>query len=78
MEYRLRPASQSDKGFLFQLHGLTMRGHIESTWGWDDAWQRDDFERRFDRCAVSIIEVAGESVGALWLETRPEALFISR
>ncbi|OGA51956.1 MAG: hypothetical protein A3G25_14900 [Betaproteobacteria bacterium RIFCSPLOWO2_12_FULL_63_13] len=40
MEYRLRPASQSDKGFLFQLHGLTMRGHIESTWGWDDAWQR--------------------------------------
>ena len=77
MEYRLRPASEPDKGFLFHLHVQTMHAHIDRTWGWDEAWQRNDFEQRFDRCAVSVIEVAGESIGALWLEARPEGTYIT-
>jgi ribosomal protein S18 acetylase RimI-like enzyme len=77
MKCQLRRAAESDKPFLYQLQCLTMRRHIETTWGWDEAWQKDDFEHRFERCAISIIEDAGESIGSLWLEERPTALYIA-
>jgi len=30
-----------------------MREVIEKTWGWDEAWQRNDFDRRFSEYVVS-------------------------
>ncbi|MCA1651750.1 MAG: GNAT family N-acetyltransferase, partial [Acidobacteria bacterium] len=76
MDCRLRPATESDKGFLFSLHCLTMRDAIEKTWGWDEAWQRKDFQERFEHCSVSIIEADGRAVGGLWLESLDDLLYI--
>ena len=76
MEYHLRRASESDKNFLYSIHRATMRDVIEKTWGWDEAWQRNDFETRFKECLVSIIEADGRDVGSLWLRSRPELLYI--
>ncbi len=53
-----------------------MRDVIEHTWGWDDAWQRANFQKRFHACAVSIIEAESRPVGSLWLEQRPNSLYI--
>lgn len=77
MEYQLRFATESDRSFLYQLHCSTMRGHIEKTWGWDDAWQRSDFDRRFREQQVSIIEVGGRDAGGLWLELQADALHLA-
>src|SRR5215203_1557543 len=77
MKSQLRRAAESDKPFLYRLHCLTMRPHIEATWGWDEAWQRDDFQLRFERYSVSIMEDAGEPIGSLWIEERPSALYIA-
>jgi ribosomal protein S18 acetylase RimI-like enzyme len=49
---------------------------IEQTWGWDDAGQRANFQERLAVCAVSIIETGSRSVGSLWLEQRPDSLYI--
>jgi ribosomal protein S18 acetylase RimI-like enzyme len=54
-----------------------MREVITRTWGWDDAWQRADFDERFERSDVSIIEVDGRATGALWLERRPAELYVT-
>jgi len=72
----LRAASEQDREFLYALHCSTMREVIERTWGWDDAWQRADFEKRFAAYTVSIIEAGSRSVGSLWLEQRPDSLYI--
>jgi ribosomal protein S18 acetylase RimI-like enzyme len=72
----LRPASERDREFLYALHCSTMRDVIEQTWGWDDAWQRADFEKRFEQFAVSVIEAGSRPVGGLWLEERPDSLYI--
>jgi len=72
----LRPAAERDGEYLYDLHCSTMRDMIEQTWGWDDAWQRAEFERRFETYAVSIIAAGGRSVGSLWLEQRPDSLYI--
>ena len=54
-----------------------MRDVIEKTWGWDDAWQRKDFDRRFTQQAVSIIEVESRAAGSLWLETRADLVYVA-
>ncbi|WP_299402310.1 N-acetyltransferase [Acaryochloris sp. IP29b_bin.148] len=76
MEYRLRPASELDCEFLFMLHSTTMRDVIETTWGWDETWQRTDFDRRFAVQNVSIIEATSFDVGGLWIEWKPDSLYI--
>jgi ribosomal protein S18 acetylase RimI-like enzyme len=76
VDLNLRPASERDQEFLYALHCSTMRDVIEQTWGWDEAWQRADFEKRFKVCAVSIIEAGSRSVGSLWLEQRPDSLYV--
>lgn len=76
MEHRLRPASEVDREFLFMLHCTTMGDVIEATWGWDEAWQRTDFNRRFAVQDVSIIEATNFDVGGLWLEWKPDSLYI--
>ncbi len=76
IDYHLRSASQSDRKFLYALHCRTMRGVIEATWGWDDPWQRTDFDRRFAAYLVSIIEAKDRAVGSLWLEWKPDSLYI--
>jgi ribosomal protein S18 acetylase RimI-like enzyme len=72
----LRPATSDDRAFLFELYAQTMRDVVERTWGWDDSWQRADFERRFAGCSVSVAVVGGRPIGGLFLETRSDALFI--
>ena len=76
MDTNLRPASERDREFLYALHCSTMRDVIEQTWGWNEAWQRADFQKRFDAYTVSIIEAGSRSVGSLWLEQKPDSLYI--
>lgn len=76
MRWELRPALDSDRDSLFALHRLTMREVIAETWGWDETWQQAEFMRRLDTCTVSVIEIEGQAVGALWLRATPESLHI--
>jgi ribosomal protein S18 acetylase RimI-like enzyme len=76
VEWDLRPASESDRDVLYALHLTTMREVIETTWGWDDTWQRTDFDRRFTSYLVSIVEVDNRPVGSLWLEWKSDSLYI--
>ena len=64
MEWYLRAASESDRRFLYGLHTTTMRDVIEKTWGWDEAWQRADFDRRFAEYIVWIIEAESRGTRA--------------
>jgi ribosomal protein S18 acetylase RimI-like enzyme len=67
----LRPANESDREFLYTLHCTTMRLVIEQTWGWDEEWQRRDFDRRFRSYAASVIELEGAAVGGVLLDRTP-------
>lgn len=76
MDWQLRSAQKSDRDFLYALHCTTMRDVIEKTWGWDEAWQRTDFDRRLAACIVSIVEADHRAAGSLWLEWKPDSLYI--
>lgn len=72
----VRSASEGDREFLYELHCRTMREVIEKTWGWDEEWQRQDFERRFADYLASVIESEGRPIGGLLLEPRPDSIYI--
>lgn len=74
--YSLRPATESDYEFLRNLHHSTLREYIESTWGWDQAFQDQRFRERFDPGKRQIIVVGGEDVGVLTLERQPDAFYV--
>jgi ribosomal protein S18 acetylase RimI-like enzyme len=76
LSFTLRPAALEDREFLFELFARTMRGVVEQTWGWNDTWQRAEFERRFRRYTVSVVESDARPVGGLFLEHGHDAIFI--
>ena len=76
MEFSIRRATDADREFLYELVCRTMREVIEKTWGWDEAWQRAEFDRRFIEYLVSIIGYDDRPVGGLWLESKPDSIYI--
>lgn len=53
-----------------------MREVVEKTWGWNEAFQRSQFDHRFREHVVSVIESDGRAVGGLFLEDLADAIYI--
>ena len=77
MKISLRPATESDREYLWWLHGATMRTYVEAIWGWDEAVQRQYFAERFDPARIELIESAGEAIGYISVERQREFIFLS-
>ena len=76
MDVSLRPATDGDYDFLWWLKGATMRAYVDAIWGWDEAFQRQYFQERFDPARMEIVELAGEAVGHISVERREECIFL--
>ena len=74
--YTLRPATDGDFDFLFDLHRAAMGQYIASIWGWHDDWQAEYFRRKFDPHARQIIQVDGVDAGVLVVEHRGQELYL--
>jgi GNAT superfamily N-acetyltransferase len=60
-----REATEADYGFLYSLHSLAMKPHVERTWGWDEQDQQRRFRMEFDPSSSQIVLVDGREVGVL-------------
>jgi ribosomal protein S18 acetylase RimI-like enzyme len=67
--WSLRPATTTDREFLFALHRATMRDYLDATFGWEDRAQQALFDESFTPRKCQIIRVDGEDAGVLVLET---------
>ena len=64
-EVTLRIATEEDVEPLGMIHRAAMRGHVEKTWGWDEAWQTAFFREHFPFGQRQVIERGGETAGLL-------------
>lgn len=65
---QLRIATSDDLEFLWRVMEEAMRPHVERTWGvWDEAFQRERFERSTDPATHQLIELDGAPVGCQWV-----------
>jgi GNAT superfamily N-acetyltransferase len=66
------PTTPAAIDFVFAVKRAAMVPHVEQRWPWDDAFQRDLLQRRFDERAFFQIRQAGRPIGGLSLMVHPE------
>jgi ribosomal protein S18 acetylase RimI-like enzyme len=77
MNFELRPATPSDREWLFALDCATMGARDGAAGTPDLAARRASFDRHFDPSAISVIRTGGRDAGVLRLEERETALYIA-
>ena len=63
MIFNLVPAKECDKSFFWDNYCHSMRSHIEEIWGWDESWQKSDFETRWADCDNTLVCMSEQPIG---------------
>lgn len=74
--YTLRPATDEDFDFLYDLHEATLREYVAQVFGWDEADQRRRLRESLGRDARSIVIVDGVDSGVVGIDERDGALYM--
>jgi ribosomal protein S18 acetylase RimI-like enzyme len=72
----LRPATDTDRSALFNLHRAVFHDHIEKIWGWDERWRRDNFAAEFACATTSVIAVDGQTVGYIQVLDKEDRIHV--
>ena len=66
VNWTTRQATPEDKEFLYCLNRAAYEDLVRKQFGeWDEAWQRQYFERKWEPQKYEIVEQAGRRIGAL-------------
>jgi len=77
--YQLRPATEEDFAWLWELKRQTMRIYVEQTWGsWDDGVQDIYFRQGFLPEKLRIIRAGNDDAGMLEVERSPHEIYLCR
>ncbi len=63
MNLSTKIAKECEKQYFFKQYCDAMKGHIEILWGWDQKWQINDSEERWNSCENYVIHNAGQRIG---------------
>jgi ribosomal protein S18 acetylase RimI-like enzyme len=53
-----------------------MRDVVDRLWGWDEIWQRTEFQRRLRESLALVIEFDGRSIGGLLLACQETEVYV--
>jgi ribosomal protein S18 acetylase RimI-like enzyme len=77
MSLTARDASEADKKFLYVLSCLAYEEIVVKQFGeWDDQWQRNYFEDKWNRKSYQVVEQDGRAIGALVVTERDDCIFL--
>lgn len=66
MDYQLRPAVPEDHDWIYACKAMSVRPYVEAIWGWDESFQRRDFDGDFASIGqFRVIETSGKPIGFL-------------
>ena len=64
MDYKIRFATPDDHDLIYTLKAESVRPYVERIWGWDEDYQRNDFDGDFSHIKqFNVIEVDSRFVG---------------
>ena len=62
--FTIRPATPDDHNSIYTLKGEAVRPYVEKIWGWDEQFQRNDFDRDYSMIEhFHVIENKGKFLG---------------
>ncbi len=73
---KVRDATREDIPRLYEIHRAALGPYVEATWGWDEEFQRSEFERRGTGTNRRVIEVGDEVAGFLEIEEQSDRLVL--
>ncbi len=64
MDYKIRFATPNDHDLIYALKAESVRPYVEKIWGWDEDYQRNDFDGDFSHIEqFQVIEIDGSFAG---------------
>lgn len=75
---KFRKAQAIDSEFVFTVKKAAFREYVEQIWGWDDTYQRELHNRRFDSQDLRIIQFHGTDVGFLSTSTNSDTFNVDQ
>ena len=64
MDYKIRFATPDDNDLIYALKSESIRPYVEKIWGWDEDYQKKDFDGDFSNMEqFNVIEIDGKFVG---------------
>jgi len=64
-EITLRPATQADADFLWELHCAALKPHVLAVYGWDEAFQRRYYLENYSTLHNKVIQYLGTYAASL-------------
>jgi ribosomal protein S18 acetylase RimI-like enzyme len=77
MKIAVRIAMEEDRAAIWSLYESAMKRHIESIWGWDQAWQIAYFEQAFSASSTFVVEIDAQFGGYLQLDLGEREVYLS-
>ena len=75
---KVRKVQATDSDFVFAVKKAAFREYVEQIWGWDDTYQRELHNRRFDSQDIHIVQFDGTDVGFLSTSSTPNTLKVDQ
>ncbi len=72
-----RVADDGDRAAIRALYEQALRGHIETIWGWDPAWQQANFDQAYTSMATLVVEQDGAMRGYIQLNLQAPEVYLS-
>ena len=64
MDYKIRIATPDDRNLIYALKAESVRPYVEKIWGWDEDYQKNDFDSDFSNIEqFHVIEINNSFVG---------------
>ncbi|NHZ93321.1 GNAT family N-acetyltransferase [Massilia sp. CCM 8733] len=76
MKINTRLACAADKDTIWTLYESALRAHIESIWGWDRLWQRDDFNKAYVASSSYMVELDTQLCGYIQLDVNDADVYL--
>lgn len=74
----LRDTTYSDKEFVYKVFRSASMDYVIETWDrWDEAWQKQNFSKKYDPVNTRIIRYGSNEVGFIAVKNNVDGLFIS-
>lgn len=73
----LRPATERDATFLFDVIKASMQAYIDQTYGWNDARQHNYFQRNFKAADHQVIVYQGQDIGRWSIRVGKTTIFLA-
>ncbi len=76
MNITTRRACTTDQDTMWALYESALRVHIESIWGWNPVWQRDDFSKAYAAAASYIVALDSQDCGYVQLDINDTDVYL--